>query len=103
MNLDRYTKAVVTAVGVAYGLYVAATNADSAGHVAVTRDEWVGIVVTTVLTTFAVWAAPNTPDRNAGSGSAPDSVTTVNVDRAPVVPVVPAAYPGSTERKVYPS
>jgi len=76
--LDKYAKAIVGALGVAYGLYVAATGADSAGGVTVVTNEWVGIAVTTVITAFAVWAVPNKADPVVSSSS-PDPITTVNV------------------------
>jgi len=94
VNLDRYAKCIVAALGVAYGLYVAATGADSAGGTSVVTNEWVGIAVTTILTAAGVWAVPNSGKPPVFYPS-PDSVTTVNVDRAPA--------PGVSERLVQPS
>jgi len=94
MVMDRYAKAIVAALGVAYGLYVAATGADSAGGVTVVANEWVGIAVTTILTALGVWAVPNAAKPPVVYGSSPDSVTTVNVD------TTKTPTPGSDERLV---
>ena len=88
MSLSPYAKAVVAALGVAYGLYSTATLLASAGGTAVTRDEWVNIAVVTIITGFGVWAVPNGPALPVPAPP-PPVTNTVNVDR-------PAAAPPAT-------
>jgi NO-binding membrane sensor protein with MHYT domain len=60
--LNSIAKALTGFVGAAYVVYQTSTLASSAGGSAVTKDEWVAIIVGGVLAGFAVWAIPNGPE-----------------------------------------
>jgi hypothetical protein len=79
--MDRYAKAIVAALVIAYSMFNAAVGVDSPSGTGVTLNEWVGIVVATVISALGVWAVPNRP--GVPTYSSPDTVTTVNVDRGP--------------------
>lgn len=59
--MSKIAKAVVAALTVFGAEFHLATRADSLGGTPVTRDEWVTLIVSTVVAGVAVWAVPNTP------------------------------------------
>ena len=94
--MDRYAKAIISALVIAASMFNAAVGVDSPSGTGVTLNEWIGIVVATVISALGVWAVPNSPNLPIVYGSSPETVTTVNVDRAPAA--VPTARPGSGGR-----
>lgn len=63
MRLGEVAKALVGAVAAGYAVFQVATAVASPGGEGVTANEWVGIVVATVLAGVAVWAVPNAPEK----------------------------------------
>jgi hypothetical protein len=60
--LNSIAKALTGLIAAAYTAYQMAVLESSAGGTAVTRDEWVAIIVGGVLAGFAVWVIPNGPE-----------------------------------------
>jgi hypothetical protein len=79
----RYSKAIVAFLVAFASLYSAATAADSPGGTGVSSNEWVRIVVTGLISGFAVWGYPNAPEPPPVRPT-PDTVTTVNVGPAAI-------------------
>lgn len=87
--MDRYAKAIIGAIVAGLG---ALAQALTDGQI--TATEW-AIVVGALLSGLAlVWGYPNAPIQPVYP-PVPDTITTVNVDRAPMIP---AARPGSGGR-----
>ena len=61
MSVSSYAKAITAFVSTAATGVVAATLIGSDGGTSITQTEWIGIAVTTVLATAAVWIVPNKP------------------------------------------
>jgi hypothetical protein len=59
MRINEVAKALVGAGAAGYAVFQVATGIDSPGREGVTGNEWVGIIVATVLAGVAVWAVPN--------------------------------------------
>lgn len=59
--MSRYAKAIMAALVAAYAMYQVATGADSAGGAGVTVNEWVNVVISTLVSGVGVWAVPNDP------------------------------------------
>ena len=66
MSLASYAKAITAFVTTAASTVVAAMLVGSDGGASITSTEWIGIAVTTVVATVAVFAIPNkAPDAEA--------------------------------------
>lgn len=57
--MNQYTKAVVGALVAGLGALQVSLLPDTAGVVAVTAYEWVGVAVSTLTALAAVWAVTN--------------------------------------------
>ena len=58
-KLAPYAKAIMALLGTAFGLYMAAKGADTPAGVGITSDEWITIIITSLLTGGVVWGVPN--------------------------------------------
>jgi len=74
--VGKYTKAILAALVAAYALYQVATGDDSPAGAGVTGNEWVSIIVSTLVSGIGVWAVPNDPPKP------PDAVTAVRTGRS---------------------
>jgi hypothetical protein len=61
MRINEIAKALTGFVATAAATYQLVTQADTPGGVGITNNEWVHLVVASLLAGFAVWAIPNTP------------------------------------------
>ena len=61
MSLTSYAKAITAFATTAAAGVTAAMLIGSDGGASITQTEWIGIAVTTVLATAAVWLVPNKP------------------------------------------
>jgi hypothetical protein len=57
--MSQYAKAIVSAVLAGYLLYQSARGLVSDAGTAVSVDEWVDVVVATIVSGAATWAVPN--------------------------------------------
>lgn len=57
--LGAIAKALTAVIVAGYGLFTVAAMSGSPGGSGVTRDEWVAIVVQSLVAGFAVWVVPN--------------------------------------------
>jgi hypothetical protein len=74
--MNPYAKAITAALVTAYALYSVATGAGTPGGGGVTANEWVNLVVATIVSGLGVWAVPNSEPKP------PDAVTAVRTGRS---------------------
>lgn len=60
--MDRYAKAIMAALVIAYTGYQVARGMASPGGEAILGEEWVDIAASAVTSGLAVWAVPNKQD-----------------------------------------
>ena len=85
-KLAEYAKAVAALLVSAYGYYQSAKGVDTPGGSGVTGDEWIDIVVNSLLVGFAVWGIPNAKALFTNSQTKITSTTTASSTEASAPP-----------------